>query len=412
MKIAVVEFAGKGGMIHYAYQLCDALAAAGADVTLLTDRRYELAHLPHRFRADAMLRLWDPKPGGAISLSAAGRAARRVRRAARAVQYYREWLRLIVRLRRDRPDVVQFGDIRFATDLLPLALLKRLGLRLADVCHNVRPFSSRRHSAPLLRSSRPGTALYQRLYGQFDLVFAHFETNRRALQEAFGLDEWRVATIVHGNETIFERLRDPDVTPVRLRAALGIEPGQPVLLLFGTLARYKGPDTMIRALPDVLASHPGACLVLAGFPAPDFDFDTCRRLAAELDVEQAVRFVPRYIESGAVAAWMELAAVAVFPYRTVYQSGALQVALTFGVPVVVTRVGAAGDVVSDGENGLLVEPGDPAALARAVSRLLSDSALAARLGRAARADARRRFAWDGVARTMLDQYCRLMGVAS
>ena len=412
MKIAVVEFAGRGGMIHYAYQLCDALSAAGADVTLLTDRHYELAQLPHRFRADAMLRLWDPKPAHDVRSSASGRAWRRVRRALRALQYYREWLRLIGRLRRERPDVVQFGDIRFATDLLPLAVLRRLGLRLADVCHNVRPFSGRWRSGALVRSSRASTAIYGHLYSQFDLIFAHFETNRRAIQETFDVGDRRVAAIVHGNETIFERLRDPEVTPARLRAALGLEPGQPVILQFGTLTRYKGPETMIRALPGVLGSHARACLVFAGYPAPDFDLQACRRLAAELGVDRAVRFVARYVESPAVAGWMELASVAVFPYRMVYQSGALMVALTFGVPVVATRVGAAADMVSDGHNGLLVEPENSAALAHAVSRVLTDRDLAARLGRAARDDARLRFGWDGVAQAMLNEYGRLRGVTS
>ncbi|HSL19903.1 MAG TPA: glycosyltransferase family 4 protein [Vicinamibacterales bacterium] len=411
MRIAVVEFAGKGGMIHYAYQLCDALSKAGAEVTLLTDRHYELAHLPHRFEADAMLRLWDPKPDGSTRQSPMRRGVRRARRAARALRYYREWVRLIARLRRERPDVVQFGDIRFATDVLPLAALKASGLRLADVCHNVRPFSSRR-SAPILRSSALGALLYARLYSRFDLVFAHFDRNRRALQQAFGLDDKRVATIVHGNESVFERLRDPGATPARLRSAIGLEPDRPVLLLFGTLSRYKGVDVMLEAMPRVLAAHPRACLVLAGFPAADFDVEACRSLAADLGVSDSLRVVPRYIASSEVAAWMELAAVAVFPYHTVFQSGALQVALTFGVPIVATRVGAAEDVVRDGENGLLVPPGDRAALAQAITELLSDAPLAARLGRAAAADARGRFAWDSVARTMLEAYRRLPGVAS
>lgn len=411
MKVAVVEFAGKGGMIHYAYQLCDAMAEAGADVTLFTDRHYELAHLPHRFRPEPILQLWDPKPEGPVRQTRLDRAARRARRAARAVRYYGEWTRLIRRLRRERFDVVQFGDIRFATDVVPLGALKARGVRLADICHNVRPFSSR-PSAPLVRASGPGTLLYRRLYSRFDLVFAHFERNRRALQETFGIDARRLRTIVHGNEALFERLRDPRVTPEGLRAALALEPDRPVLLLFGTLARYKGGDTMLDAMPAVLAEHPRACLVFAGFPGADVDLGAWQARARTLGIEHAFRSVPRYIDSREVAAWMELASVAVFPYRTVFQSGALQVALTFGVPIVATRVGAADAVIRDGENGLLVGPEDPPAIAQAVSRLLSDSSLAERLGRAAAADARTRFAWSSVAGTLLDAYARLPEAAS
>jgi glycosyltransferase involved in cell wall biosynthesis len=263
-----------------------------------------------------------------------------------------------------------------------------------------------------VRSSLAGDALYRRIYRQFDVVFAHYESNRRTLQETFGLDPRRVVAIVHGNELVFERLRDPQQTVARLRHDLKLEPDRPVLLLLGTLARYKGAETMIEAMPAILASHPRACFVIAGFPGEDFDLADCQRRAVRLGVERAVRFVPRYIETGAVAAWMELAAVAVFPYHEVFQSGAMQMALTFGLPVVATRVGAAAEVVRDGETGLLVAPGDRRALAEAVTRLLADPERAARLGSAAAADARCRHAWTGVAETMLAEYRRLVEVAS
>jgi glycosyltransferase involved in cell wall biosynthesis len=58
-------------------------------------------------------------------------------------------------------------------------------------------------------------------------------------------------------------------------------------------------------------------------------------------------------------------------------------ALAVGTPVVSTAVGGVPEVVTDGENGLLVPPGDPAALADALARLLDDDALRERLGRAA-----------------------------
>jgi len=49
-RIVVVEPDGAGGMIHYAYQMCSALSAAGAEVTLITRTDYELAALPHTFQ--------------------------------------------------------------------------------------------------------------------------------------------------------------------------------------------------------------------------------------------------------------------------------------------------------------------------------------------------------------------------
>ena len=177
-----MEFAGRGGMIHYAYQLARAMAEAGADVTLITDRHYELDALPHPFRLRKILRLWDPKPAGE-----AGSGPRRLRRLGRAFLYYREWLRLALHLRREQPDLVQLGDIRFPGDLVPLLFLRFLGLRLADVCHNVFPYAAGGQAAGLFRRSALDRFLYRRIYRRFERVFVHFEDNRRGFLAAYGL---------------------------------------------------------------------------------------------------------------------------------------------------------------------------------------------------------------------------------
>lgn len=385
-RLAVVEFAGRGGMIHYAWQLCRALAGTGADVTLVTSQHYELDALPHPFKLRKILRLWDPKPAG----ESAG--PRKLRRIGRAFVHYREWLRLALHLRRERPDLVLLGDIRFPGDLAPILLLRMLGLRLADVCHNVAPYA-----AGGFRRSALDRFLYRRIYRCFERVFVHFEDNRRAFLADYGLPPERVVAIPHGNEAIFEELRDPAVDEAALRRQLGLAPDEPVLLLLGTLSRYKGIDLLLQAFARVA---PRARLVLAGFPAADFDLAAHQALARELGIADRVLWVPRYVESDEVAAWMGLASVAVFPYREVFQSGALAIAQTFGVPVVASAVGAMPEAV--GGSGLLVPPGDPEALAAALLSVLEDPDLARRLGERARQDSRERFAWERIGMTIVE----------
>ena len=93
-----------------------------------------------------------------------------------------------------------------------------------------------------------------------------------------------------------------------------------------------------------------------------------------------------------------MARVAVFPYRSIDQSGALQVAYTFGVPAVATAVGGLPEAVEHGASGLVVPPGDPAALASALATLLADSSLAARYGARARELSETRYSWREVGR--------------
>jgi glycosyltransferase involved in cell wall biosynthesis len=400
MKIAYLEPSGKGAMIHYAFQLCRALAAKGAEVTLITQSDYELAALEHPFRVETSIELWDAKPAGRLSMTPWAIAGRKLRRVTRAVRYYREWLRLIRRVAELRPDVVLLGDIRFPFDLFPLLLLRRKARRFVDICHNVRPFSGGGKSAGLFDRSRRAEFFYKRIYALFDVVFVHFERNRAEFLQSFGVDPAKVGVIVHGNEDIFRELRTPGVDAGALRRRIGLPAGEPVVLFFGTLSRYKGTDVLIEAFARVRQTT-SAHLVLAGFPFHDFDVAAHQQLTRKLGVETSVTWVPEYIDSGDVAGWMELASVIVFPYRDIYQSGALHVAQTFGVPTIASGIGAMQDVLTHEVSGLLVPPNDVGALADALQRLLTDRGLAQRLGAGFLAEAHGTFAWTTIAGNML-----------
>src|SRR5207247_1292812 len=98
-----------------------------------------------------------------------------------------------------------------------------------------------------------------------------------------------------------------------------------------------GIEHLIECFPEVRRGEPDAVLVVAGFPTDDFDVAGARALARRLGLEDAFRLAPGYVPAEAVRAWMRLAEVMALPHRAVYQSGALVLAQTFGVPVVATR---------------------------------------------------------------------------
>jgi glycosyltransferase involved in cell wall biosynthesis len=82
-----------------------------------------------------------------------------------------------------------------------------------------------------------------------------------------------------------------------------------------------------------------------------------------------------------------------------------------GRPVVATRVGGTADLVRHGVNGLLVAPRDPAALATAISQILTDPVAAARMSAAARHTAAA-YAWPGLARQVLEVYQQVTSPAA
>jgi len=399
LRIAVVEPVGRGGLAHYAFQLCRALAEAGVEPWLVTSSVWELAELPHPFRRVELFRLWDPKPAaGAARETGLGRWARR---AARAAIWYREWLRLVRFVRRERPDLVQLGDLRFAGDAVPVALLAAIGPPLVDVCHNVVPFAGGGRRAGRFALSPLARAAYRALYRRFARVAVHFETSRDRLVAEMGLPPERVVAVPHGNLGVLRELADPAVTPERLRLRLDLPPDAPVVLLFGGLAPYKGTEVLLAAIARLAADHPRARLVLAGHPLAGFDPAAQRRLAERLGVADRLKIAEGYVPSPEVAAWMELAAVVALPYLEITHSGVLHLAQTFGRPIVASRAGSLPEAVVDGVDGLLVPPGDPEALAAALAGLLADPARAAGMGAAAAEAARGRFGWDRVAAELL-----------
>ena len=89
--------------------------------------------------------------------------------------------------------------------------------------------------------------------------------------------------------------------------------------------------------------------------------------------------------------------------------GVLLEAMAARVPVLSTRAGGTAEVVDDEETGLLVPPQQPAALARALARLLGDPQLRRRLGAAGRRAVEQRFGADSMARQVERIYAELLG---
>ena len=404
LRLTVVEFLGTGGMIHYAYELCDALSRAGADVTLLTSTDYELDALPHSFRVDKRFRLWphhDPTRSENHRRSRAGQIAARgqraLRRLARAIRFVLAWLVLLRALDRRTADVVQFGTLRFPFESLFLRLLARRGYVLADICHE-----------PELRERRPGAvrALVARAsggtYAQFGTVFLHGAYNRDLFCRLYPDVADRAVAIRIGSLRIFETLAR-DGTESELRRRYGLDSATRAIVYFGHLVQSKGVDVLVRA-HALVYPETGTPLIIAGYPSKLFDVAELVALIRELNVTGSTILDLRYVPSDEVAALMSIATMVALPYRSASQSAALQVAYTFGRPVVATRVGGLPEAVEDGRSGLLVAPESTAELAEAIKAIICSPERAAEMGTYARKLALGKFSWDSVAAEMLSTY--------
>lgn len=146
---------------------------------------------------------------------------------------------------------------------------------------------------------------------------------------------------------------------------------------------FGGRLTTAKALPvllEAVASVEGVDLVLAG-DGPDRD--AAEAQAARLGLGARVRFLGAMPREGVLELFKAADATVLSSAWENFPHGIVE-SLAVGTPVIATSVGGVPEVVTDGDNGLLISPGDPAALAAAVRRYLSDPALRARLEERAR----------------------------
>jgi glycosyltransferase involved in cell wall biosynthesis len=151
-------------------------------------------------------------------------------------------------------------------------------------------------------------------------------------------------------------------------------PQEPVALFVGVLERYKAVETLAEAWRIVTRRVPDARLHIVGSGRQTDVAAALEREGARWD---------RGLEPQELAASLDASRVLVLPSASEGLGRVIIEAFLRARPVVATRVGGIPDIVQDGVDGLLVEPGSPAALADAIERVLLDRDLAVRLGEAA-----------------------------
>lgn len=186
------------------------------------------------------------------------------------------------------------------------------------------------------------------------------------------------------------------------RALVGDAAG-PVVVCVARLQAEKGIDELIEATAALREELPGLRVVVVGGGPEE---ERLRALVAERGVEDAMLLLGRRSDVG------ELLAVAdLFCLPSRHEGLPLSVleAMTAGLPVVATAVGGLPSLLTDGEDGLLVAPRDPAALAAALRRALTDDDLARRIAAAGQALVSREHSLAAVARRYAELYRELAG---
>lgn len=291
--------------------------------------------------------------------------------------------RLTEYIRAAHPDIVHTHLLH--ADLYGLPAARRAGVRGAvSSRHNDNPF--RRN--PVLK------LLNQRAMRRADRVIAISGALADFVREVEGIPPGRVVTVRYGLEPL-DSLSD---VRERARAEWDVPAEAPLVGFFGRLIEQKGVDVLLEAWAQVQADYASARLVIVGDGALR---DSLEAQARALGVSDSVRFAGWVADA---ARLMPACDVIVMPSRWEGFGLVALEAMSAARPVVASRVSALPEIVDDLQTGLLVPPGDPAALAEALGGLLADRAWAAALGRAGRERLVREFSVDKMVQATLDVY--------
>jgi glycosyltransferase involved in cell wall biosynthesis len=189
--------------------------------------------------------------------------------------------------------------------------------------------------------------------------------------------------------------------------------GKSLLMTFGFLAPGKGLESVIRALPAIVARFPNVVYLVVGVTHPHVREQqgetyrmSLRRLARDLGVKDHVIFHNRFVDHQELMEFLGAADIYVSPYLQEAQitSGTLAWAVGAGKAVVSTPYWYAQELLADGR-GTLVPFNDPAAIAGAVNSLLENDAERNAMRKRAYLFAREMI-WPNVARAYLDSFAR------
>jgi glycosyltransferase involved in cell wall biosynthesis len=294
----------------------------------------------------------------------------------------RDLSRLVRALVRVRPEVALVHaapSLSFLRDWMFMVAARLAGARV--ICHYHGTLHTRFPSA----QTRSG-----RMIGRFLMSTAHRvivlgPTYQRELGKAWRRNDIAWAPNM-ADIALFRGI--PADTPAPWLAR-----GDRAVLFVGRLSAPKGIHDLFDAVPRVLKLHPEANFVLVGVAESESLEAAIRAEAVRRGIASRVTFLGS-LEGRDKAAAFVTAQMIVVPSWTEGFPLVIPEAMAAGLPVIATAVGAIPDFVKDGQDGFLIAPRDPQALADRICRLLGDEGLRQRMSKRVRVRAPREFAME------------------
>ncbi len=374
--VGIIEPVGShGGMNYYDFGLARGLVSAGINVTVFTCDSTEIPKgLPFCVKC-TFRNIWGKDP-----------------KLIRAFRFIIGLLESLWDVRRNRISLVHFHFFQYTPmESLCIALARAFGVKIVVTAHDVKSFTGELS----IRRIR-------RILAGADRVIAHNRMSRKELITNIQIPSWKIEVIPHGHylDAIPEK-----PSPEFARQRLNLPQHIPVLLFFGQIKQVKGLDLLIEALPQVKKKFSGLKLVIAGKVWKD-DFGRYEEIIQENHLEDNIELHIHYIPDEDVPLFYQAADLVILPYRRIYQSGVLLMAMSYGTAVLASNLEGMTEVIEADRNGFLFSTEDSNSLSKQIIYALSNPQMRKKVSETALETIRCKYNWQIIGQQTASIYQR------
>jgi D-inositol-3-phosphate glycosyltransferase len=274
-----------------------------------------------------------------------------------------------------------------AKELISVLLCKLFGFKITLIVHDISALAGKDQA--WIRNMNLNRASHLVVHNHFSYLEL-----KKLLSN---VNKKKLVIIEHGN---FINLVDPKVSRQESRDKLGLSDDKKYLLFFGQIKKVKGLETLLRAMPF---TDEKTHLIIAGKPWQT-NFEEYQNLIGRLNIQNRVTLDIRHIEDEHREVLFKACDAIVLPYKKIYQSGVLLMAMSYGIPTIASDLPPFEEVVKDGKNGLIFSPNNEKALAEKINHLFNDTEQYEMISRMAYHTAQTKYSWTDIAH----KYCKLL----
>ncbi len=272
-----------------------------------------------------------------------------------------------------------------AVTLLLVFIPKLFGLKTVVISHDV--FSFAKNDSKIIKN-----IIYNTLS---NYIVVHNSYSYETLINSVHIKNSRKVVIIkHGGYVDHVGQR---TTKEKVRREVGLKEDEKYILFFGQIKKVKGLDVLLDAMRQVSNDIK---LVIAGKPWKD-DFSVYDELIEKYGLENRVIKMIRFIENSEREKLFFAADVNVLPYRTIYSSAVLLMAMSHGVPVITSDLAANAEIIEDGENGMLFKSENADDLALKINLFFQDQSFSRTMADNAMKTIRSDYDWYIISREYL-----------